>query len=115
MTTTQIIILAILVIACAISIGALIYAIKEYISARKALKAYKAYMQEESKRIVVHYDIPQLPIKEHTIKVACSLGFSQRRIAKIVGLSQSTVFRIMRKHGWKKAVFNTTSREQVEQ
>ena len=105
MTTTQIIILAILVIACSISLGALIYAIKEYISARKALKAYKAYVQEERKRMQeINYDIPQLPTKEHIIKVACSLGYTQRRIAKIVGLSQSTVFRIMRKHGWKKNI-----------
>lgn len=104
MTTTQIIILAILAIACSISLGALIYAIKEYISARKALKAYEAYVREERKRIVAQCDIPQLPTKEQTIKVACGLGFTQRRIAKIVGLSQSTVFRIMRKHGWKKNI-----------
>jgi DNA-directed RNA polymerase specialized sigma subunit len=92
------------IIALIIALGALIYAIKEYISARKALKAYKAYVQEECKQRVVHYDIPQLPTKENIIKVACSLGYTQRRIAKIVGLSQSTVFRIMRKHGWKKNI-----------
>lgn len=93
------------IIVTTFAIGSIIYAIKEYISARKALKEWEEYLQEERKWMQeINYDIPQLPTKEAIIKTACSWGYTQREIAKIVGLSQSTVFRIMRKHGWKKNI-----------
>ncbi len=102
MTTTQITTLTIQGICLLICLGALIYQLHNYRKVKKQLKQ----REEEIKNQPVRYDyfFKPFPTKEHIIKTACGLGYTQRRIAKIVGLSQSTVFRIMRKHGWKKNI-----------
>lgn len=101
MTTTQITCLAIQGICLLICLGALIYQLHNFRKVKKQLKQ----REEELKNQPVIYPEPLSPKdQEEIIETACSWGYSQREIAKIVGLSQSTVFRIMRKHGWKKNI-----------
>lgn len=103
MTTTQITCLAIQGICLLICLGALIYQLNNYSKMKKQLK------EEERKRIEEdatqwEFQPTLLPYKEFLIKKLCEQGCTQREIAKFVHLSQSTVFRIMRKHGWKKNI-----------
>lgn len=104
MTTTQITTLTIQGICLLICLGALIYQLHNYRKMKKQLKQ----KEEEIKNQPVFYVEPLSPEdQEKIIEKACSWGYTQREIAKIVGLSQSTVFRIMRKHGWKKNIIKT--------
>jgi len=89
------------IIALIIALGALIYQLHNFRKVKKQLKQ----REEEIKNQTTFYVDPLSPKdQEEIIEMACSWGYTQREIAKIVGLSQSTVFRIMRKHGWKKNI-----------